>query len=379
MNALPSYELHFPKKVIFGCGSVEKLKGEAQKLKASQAIIITTAGRVKGGLVPEIVNLLNECRIKTSIFDGVVVEPTKSSILKCLDFMKGKKFDLVIGVGGGSALDTAKIVSVLYESKNTFDEIVGINKVQSEGLPTILIPTTSGSGSEGTFIAIFTDEKEKKKKAVVSPYLLPFCSIIDPALTLSLPADVTANTGMDAFIHALEAFVSKRSNPITDHLAISAMELVIGNLKKAIQNKGNAKHRCNLSLGSLLAGIAETNAGVGAVHALAYPLQDHYKIPHGKANAIMLPYVLKYNIKGNKRKFQVIAKLLKQPLSSLPEYFLKLNKQLKIPTTLQQCGVQKSDLNLFAQTVAQNTRLLNNNPQPLSEKDILKIYLNAYS
>jgi alcohol dehydrogenase class IV len=262
-------------------------------------------------------------------------------------------------------------------------EYFGIDLVPQPGLPTLIIPTTAGTGSEVTPIAILSDHTEKLKKGIVSPHLFPSAALLDPELTLGLPAHVTAATGMDALIHAIESFTSKNATSISDLLARQAMQLLAGNIRAAYADGSSLAARSNMLEGSMLAGMAFCNAGVTAVHAFAYPIGAEFHIPHGVANSIMLVPVMEFNMFGNLARFAEMAELLGADTSGLDEResaeaavgaMRGLAVDLKIPEHLRDYGVQEQDIPLLAQGVMKVTRLLANNPRELSQNDAEEIY-----
>jgi alcohol dehydrogenase class IV len=263
---------------------------------------------------------------------------------------------------------------------------LGIDLVPQPGRKTIIVPTTAGTGSEVTPIVILSDEAEKLKKGVVSPYLFPSVALLDPELTIGLPPHVTAATGMDALIHGIEAFTSKNAYAITDMLACRAIVLIAGNIRTAFANGQDIEARTRMLEGSLLAGMAFANAGVTAVHAFAYPIGAEFHIPHGVANSIMLAPVMEFNMLGNLRKFAEMAELLGENTAGLSERakalatvqaLRTLSADLQIPNHLSQFGIKSSDIPMLAQGVMKVTRLLANNPRLMTQKDAENIYLSV--
>jgi len=255
--------------------------------------------------------------------------------------------------------------------------------VKRAGLPTILVPTTAGTGSEVTPIAILSDDGEKLKKGIVSPYLFPRAAILDPELTLALPPAVTAATGMDALIHAVEAYTSKNASNLTDMAAIEAMSLISQNIRRAFADGSNIEARSNMLEGSMLAGVAFANAGVTAVHAFAYPIGAEFHIPHGIANSIMLIPVMEFNMMANFSKFADMAEILGGDTEGLTEreaafeaieVLRDLAEDLQIPSALSEFGIKESDIPGLAAGVMKVTRLLANNPRQLTLADAEAIY-----
>ena len=294
--------------------------------------------------------------------------------------------DVIIGFGGGSPLDIAKAVAVMATHEGPLTQYFGVDLVPGPGLPTVLVPTTAGTGSEVTPIAILSDEGEKLKKGIVSPYLFPSVALLDPELTVGLPPEVTAATGMDALIHAMEAYTSVNATSMTDLLALEAMELLYHNIRTAYAQGTHLKARAHMMEGSLLAGMAFANAGVTAVHAFAYPIGPEFHIPHGVANTLMLPHVMRFNMLGNVLKFGDMAEVFGFSTEGLDdmsaasltiEAIERLSKDLRVPRRLSDFGVMEKDIPRLAQGVMKVTRLLANNPRTLRLKDAEEIYREA--
>jgi alcohol dehydrogenase len=318
-----------------------------------------------------------------SRFDGVEPDPSYEIASKAADLVREAGSDLVLGIGGGSSLDIAKVASILITNTGPVSSYFGVDMVPVPGLATILVPTTAGTGSEVTPIAILSDYQEKLKKGIVSPYLFPSVALLDPELTVGLPAAVTAATGMDALIHAVEAYTSRNSTSLTDMFALEAMRLLFGNIRTAFADGSNLHARARMLEGSLLAGIAFANAGVTAVHAFAYPIGAEFHIPHGVANSIMLAPVMEFNTLGNLPKFARLAEVFGQNTCNLTERqaafgavdeLRTLASDLKIPKSLSEFGVKKEDIPGLAQGVMKVTRLLANNPRELNARDAEEIY-----
>ncbi|WP_195780471.1 iron-containing alcohol dehydrogenase [Priestia megaterium] len=373
--------------LVTGSGSISKIGEEAKKLNATKVIIITDKVIRQTGLLSKVINPLEEAGLATDIIDDVVPEPPFENLEQMITQIEGKGYDLLVGVGGGSALDIAKVLSIMLTNNEDVRDLVGIEKVKNPGVPTILVPTTSGTGSEVTYNAIFTDIRDKVKKGIVSPYLLPKVAIVDPELTLTVPPSVTAATGMDALVHAVESYTAIRAGELTDGIALQAIKLISGSIRKAVYNGKDLKAREDMAMGSLLAGISLGNAGVGAVHALAYPLGGKFKVPHGVANSLLLPFVMKYNAVADLEKFAEVAKAMGENVDGLSlresadravQALAQLSKDVGIPSSLKEVGVTASDISDLAEEASKIDRLLNNNPRWLTVKEIKKIYEEAY-
>lgn len=375
------------RRILFGVGSAEKTGTEAQLLKAKKVLIITDPGVIQAGLLEGIEKSLQSVGIPFAIFDGVEPDPRIEVVEKSAEKAKKEGMDLIIGFGGGSSLDIAKVTSILITNPGKIDSFFGIDLVPRPGVPAILIPTTAGTGSEVTPIAILSDTKEKLKKGIVTPHLFPEVAIVDPKLTVGLPSSVTAFTGMDALTHAIEACYSVNATGLSDLLAIRAMELISKNLRMAYAYGENLSARSNMMEGSLLAGIAFANAGVGAVHAFAYPLGAEFHLAHGLTNTLMLPYVMRYNILGCSYKFATMAKAFAEKVEGLSEldaaeaavkFVERLSDDLRVPRRLRDVGIREDAIPRLAEAAMKVTRLLANNPRKISLEDANAIYKSAY-
>lgn len=374
-------------KIIMGSGSIKKLKDEIINLKGSSPFIITDKGILDAGILIEIESLLKTDFKNIGIFHEVPPEPPMDVIDGIVRQAKESNADVIIGIGGGSSMDTAKVISVLLSNDQSLDSMIGINLVKNRGLPLILIPTTAGTGSEVTAIAIFTDTKEDLKKGVVSDYLFPSVAILDPDLTLSLPSSVTAASGIDALIHAIEAYTSVNSNSYTDYLAIRAIKLIIDNIRTAWARGNDIQSRMAMLEGSLLAGQAFANAGVTAVHAFAYPLGGKFHIPHGVSNAVMFCPVMRFNMLSNLPKFASLSDIILPDLrishqKTKAEAWINevqdLISDLQLPKSLKELNIPENALDELSHAVLKVTRLLANNPRHITLTDAQKIYREAY-
>ena len=375
------------KRILFGCGSVEKIGQEAQILKTKKALIITDPGIIKSGLLQKIEKPLRSVGISSAVFDGVEPDPKIEIAEKGSEMAKQEGVDLIIGLGGGSSLDIAKVTSVLVTNPGKIDAFLGIDLIPNPGVPLILVPTTAGTGSEVTPIAILSDTREKLKKGVVSSYLLPEVAILDPKLTVGLPPSVTAFTGMDALTHAIESYISLNATDVTDLLAFRAMELIAKNLRMAYAHGENLTVRSNMMEGSLLAGMSFANAGVAAVHAFAYPQGGEFHVAHGLSNTLMLPYVMRYHIIGCPNKFAQMARAFGEPVEGRSDldaaeaavkFVERLSDDLRVPRRLRAVGIPESAIPQMAESAMKVTRLLVNNPRKITLEDAVAIYKSAH-
>lgn len=371
-----------------GWDSLDHLVSEVERLNASNILIVTDPLLEELGMTNKIIEPLQAQGWKTSVYTEVVPEPPLEVGEKLVAFTREHKFDLVIGLGGGSALDLAKLAGVLatHEGKVAdYLNLTGSRTLTHKGIPKILIPTTSGTGSEVTNISVLS--LESSKDVVTHDYLLPDVAIVDPALTTSLPPKVTAATGIDALTHAIEAYVSKNANPVTDALALQAIRLISGSIRTAVADGENKEARTDMSYGSYLAGLSFFNAGVAGVHALAYPLGGQFHISHGESNAVLLPYVMGYIRQSCEKRMKDILEAmgfssnqLSQEEASLKciEELKKLVADVGIPLSLKEFGIQEDALDSLADDGIKQKRILARSPMPLEREDIFTIYQAAY-
>jgi alcohol dehydrogenase class IV len=370
-------------RILMGRGALSQTAAEVQRLRGRKVLVVTDKGLIAAGLSARLETILTAAGIAWTRFDAVEPDPRFEIAVQAAEAAKKAGADVVIGLGGGSPLDIAKVCAILATNTKPVNELFGIDMVPEDGLKTILIPTTAGTGSEVTPIAILSDEHEKLKKGIVSPRLFPAAAILDPELTLGMPPAITAATGLDALIHAVEAFTSKNANSISDVLARQAMKLVFGNIRKAYANGEDVDARAHMLEGSLLAGMAFANAGVTAVHAFAYPIGAEFHIPHGVANSIMLPPVMQFNMLGNLEKFAEMAGIFGEPVEGMNlreraqrmvKAIRELVDDLQIPKRLREFGVSEQHIPALAQGVMKVTRLLANNPRRITPADAEAIY-----
>jgi alcohol dehydrogenase class IV len=331
-------------------------------------------------MVDRISERLNNSGIAVTVIDSVLSEPTAANITEIHRQTAGENYDVLMGFGGGSVMDATKLVAVLRTNSLKVEEMLGVNLVAKPGIPTVLIPTTAGTGSEATPNAIVTLPEQELKVGVVSRYLLPALVLIDPLVTVGLPPFVTAFTGMDAFIHSFESFISTKANPLSDLFALEGMRLVSRNILLAYRQADNLQAREAMMLGALYGGMAITAAGTAAVHALAYPLGGKFNIPHGVSNSMLLPHVTEFNADAIQPSMAEVAKAMgvhgdgstagAAVIGCIQEWIADLG----IPQNLADYGVEEKDIDGLARAALKVTRLLVNNPKVLSHQDIAGIY-----
>ena len=372
-------------KLITGPAAIEQLSAELTRLNVQNPLIVTDAILVKSGTVDLALAQLGGRRY--GLFDQVKPEPEISIVEDCTRAYREGGHDGLIGVGGGSAIDIAKGVGAFASHEGPLAELFGVDLVKRKGPPLIAIPTTAGTGSEVTNVAIFSDKEAQLKKGIVSDYLLPDVALVSPLMTLTCPRSVTAASGVDALVHAIESYLSVNASPITDAIALGAIKLIVKALPKAYANPSNLQAREDMATASLMAGMAFGNAGVGAVHALAYPLGGRFNIAHGVSNALLLPYVMEWNKLACVERMRDIADAMGVRVAHLSgkdaadlavKAMADLCAAVEIPSGLRSFNVPEDAIPAMAEEASKIERLMRNNPRKLTAADIEKIYRAAY-
>lgn len=368
-------------RIIFGNGSSHAL-GEHAGLDFKRPIFLTDKGLISAGLVDKPIHDLKAVGADVLLYDNIVADPPASKINEAVDAARQHDADSVIGFGGGSSMDTAKVVAVLLKAKQTLEDIYGIGAVEDKRAPLLLAPTTAGTGSEVTPISVVTKDDDTKV-AVVDSALFPDIAVLDPTLTLGLPRNVTAATGIDAMVHAVEAYTNiNKKNPVSDALAREALSLLASNIVEACENGSNLTARENMMLGAMLAGQSFANSPVGAVHAMAYPLGGIFHIPHGLSNSLMLEPVLRFNAPNAFEHYAELAEILIPGISGTPtercdkfiHHIVELVEATGVERRLSQMGISHNDLPRMAEDALKGQRLLQNNPRPVNYDDALNMY-----
>jgi alcohol dehydrogenase class IV len=372
-------------KLITGAAAIEQLSAELTRLNVQNPLIVTDAILVQSGTVDLALAQLGGRRY--GVFDQVKPEPEISIVEDCTRAYREGGHDGLIGVGGGSAIDIAKGVAAFASHEGPLAELFGVDLVKRKGPPLIAIPTTAGTGSEVTNVAIFSDKQAQLKKGIVSDYLLPDVALVSPLMTLTCPRSVTAASGVDALVHAVEAYLSVNASPITDAIALGAIKLIVKALPKAYANPSSLQAREDMATASLMAGMAFGNAGVGAVHALAYPLGGRFNIAHGVSNALLLPYVMEWNKLACVERMRDIADAMGARVAHLSDRdaadlavkaMADLCAAVEIPSGLRSFNVPEDAIPAMAEEASKIERLMRNNPRKLNAADIEKIYRAAY-
>lgn len=368
--------------VVFEAGVAGKLGQRVGQKLGKSVLFVTDKGIRRLGLCDAALADLTAAGITVAIFDGVEADPSLATLLKAADAGRNAKATGVVGFGGGSSLDVAKLAALLVGSGEDIDQAWGVGNAKGPRLPLVLIPTTSGTGSEVTPVSIISIDEEEKR-GVSSALLIPDIAVLDPELTYGLPASITAATGIDAMVHAIEAYASKNANnnPISKIMAKQALILLGGNVETAVHDGRNAEARSAMLLGACLAGAAFANSPVAAVHALAYPIGSIFHVPHGVSNALVLPHVLRFNIETDARLYSDIIEYA-FPNGATKDCFADqisaLMDRVNLPAKLREVGIKESDLPRLAAAAMKQTRLLVNNPREVTEADALRIYQAAW-
>jgi alcohol dehydrogenase class IV len=365
---------------VGGCARLPELLPEG-------AVLIVTDAMVRSlGLCDAAIAALEGAGRTVHIFDAVEADPSAATVMAAVEAGRAAGVASVLGLGGGSPMDVAKLVAYLIGSGEALDAIYGVGMAKGRRLPLALVPTTAGTGSEATPIAIVTVGGAEKKGVVAHP-LYPDWAVLDPELTVGLPAHVTAATGVDAMVHAIEAYTSARlKNPLSDAMAEKALLLLSANIRTAVRDGQDRGAREAMLLGSHLAGVAFSNAPVAGVHALAYPLGGHFHVPHGLSNALMLPHVLRHNMAAARELYADLGPMIDPKLArmgrqthaqGLIEALDAIIDDCKLPVKLRDVGVGEQHLDLLASEAMKQQRLLINNPCPITENDARQLYEGA--
>jgi alcohol dehydrogenase len=380
------YKFIMPNVVLVGEGATIKLGSEVQKLKTKHALIVTDRGITKLGLHGTTVNSLKQAGIEVEIFDAVKPDPDTEVVAEGISFAKGKGIDIVVGLGGGSPLDVAKAIAFLLTNPGSIHDYEGIDLIHNHRLPLVAIATTSGTGSEVTSNAVITDPKRNKKMIISSSALVPDIAVVDPRLTRGIPPKVTAATGIDVLVHAIEAFISKNSITISSALAHRSIMMVTENLPLAVGNGEDMDARHRMAIASLMAGMAFSNVGLGACHATAHQLGTTYKIPHGVANGIMLPAVMTFNSLVCRDRLREVASAMGEPVEGLTDREASLKaiaavktliQEVGLPSSIREVGGSEADFPQMAQYALQDPTLLSN-PRQAGLEDLIAIYRLAF-
>ena len=382
---MQAFEFHTTRSIVIERGASARLAERVRALGCASVLVVTDAGVLSAGLLNNALAGFDREGIRVRTFSDVEADPPESVIHAVVDAAKAQGADCIIGFGGGSSMDAAKLAALLARSGEPLSGAYGVGLAKGPRLPLILVPTTAGTGSEVTPISIVTTGVGEKK-GVVSSWLLPDVALLDAELTLGLPSKVTAATGIDAMVHAIEAYTSKRlKNPISDCLALEALRLLSTHLHQACRHGTDVQAREGMLLGACLAGMAFANAPVAAVHALAYPVGARFHVPHGLSNSLVLAPVIRFNLESALPLYAELASVVlpaaagseRERAQALAAYLGSLAADLGLPARLRDVGIAESDVPQLAEDAMKQTRLLVNNPRDVRLEDALALYREA--
>lgn len=377
------YSLVNTAKIIAGAGSIEKIGDTVNGFSVEKVLIITDQGVWNAGLIQKPKAILEKAGIWVEVIDHTPPEPNVDQVNEIFREAQKSACEMIIGIGGGSSMDVAKIVAIMLTNAPSLSEMLEGAKIERRGIPTLMIPTTAGTGAEVTPNAIFLVPEKELKIGVVSEKMIPDCVILDPGLTVNLPGPITASTGMDALAHAIECYISKKANPFSNTFALKAISLISRSIRTAYRNGQDIEARHDMLLGAMLGGLCISTSSTVAVHALAYPLGGKYRIPHGLSNAILLPHVMCFNLDAAGEKFRDIAAAMgleveglsvRKAAEKMIDNLHSLISDLNIRVDLKEKGISENDIGSMAEAALQVTRLLNNNPKAMNKDDIQHIY-----
>ncbi len=373
-----------PQKIVFGTGCIQTFVDDYLKM-GLQRLFVLTAPPIRP-LIEETLTALGNAGVSVEVFQDIVAEPTVNDFKKMLEIARQFKADSVVGIGGGSVLDVTKLIAALINSDQQVEDCFGTGFIQKKGLWFACLPTTAGTGSEVSPNAILLDERDHLKKGIVSPFLIADVAYVDPKLTWTVPAKVTADTGMDALTHCIEAYTNKFAHPSVDIYALQGIRLIAANLEKAVKNGQDQEAREALAFGSLYGGLCLGPVNTAAVHALSYPLGGEFHIPHGLSNAILLPSVMKFNAPAAMKRYAEVAIAMgcepgkndEETAQCGVDFIYQLADAVGIPKKLTDLGIPQTAVDGMAKAAMEVQRLLKNNPREVTEQDARDIYNSLY-
>lgn len=377
-------KISFPGKLVFGKGTLEQLPDEITALSAGKVLIVTITPLLNQ--IKPLITKLEASGIKITVNTSITNEPSFADVQQMLNEVKGFNPDVVVGIGGGSVLDVAKLIAALLDNEQGLKDIVGIGFLKSRPKKLICLPATSGTGSEVSPNSILVDETDNQKKGFISPFLVPDIVYVDPLLTMSVPPAITAATGLDALTHCLEAYTNLFAHPLIDVYAFEGMRLIAAHIVTAVQNGNDEEARTQVAMGSLLGGFCLGPVNTAGVHALSYPLGSTFHLAHGLSNALLLPYIMEFNYVAAPKRYADVAIALgcereaddvKTALKGIDK-IRSLISACGIPARLRDVNIPKEAIPQMAVDAMKITRLLKNNPRPITEADAIDIYNAAY-
>jgi len=372
MESSKMFTLTYPPKITFGPGVAEQVGAEARRYGRRALLVTGRSAMRKSGLLGRVLGWLEAAGLKVELFEQVESEPSLRTVHAGVEQARAEGTEVVVGVGGGSALDAAKAIAVMATQEGTIWEYHAGREIEREGLPFLALPTTAGTGAEITRNAVLTNEETRVKQSIRSSRMMARVALVDPELTFSLPPDVTAYTGMDAFTQAVEAFVTRSANPVTDALALEAVRRLFRHLPTAVADGRNAAAREEVALGSLLSALAFSNSGLGAVHGLAHPIGARCGVPHGLVCAVLLPHVMAFNLDAAPEKFARLAEALgvagpEEGVGAVRDLLARLG----LPMTLSDYGLAEADWSLIL--AESRSSSMQKNPREASDEDLTEI------
>jgi alcohol dehydrogenase class IV len=377
-------KIFFPGKLVFGNGTLAQLTDDILQLNPSRVFIVTIQPLLEA--ISGLTAALKKNNIGVMLDNSIVQEPSFNDFEKLMRVVKPFDPGIVIGIGGGSVLDIAKLVAAQLDNEQRLQDYVGIGLLKGRKKKLICVPATSGTGSEVSPNAILVDDADNQKKGIISPYLVPDIVYVDPQLTISVPPAITAATGLDALTHCLEAYTNKFAQPFIDIYAYEGMRLIAANLEVAVKDGNNTEARTQVAMGSLLGGFCLGPVNTAGVHALSYPLGSMFHLAHGLSNALLLPYVMEYNIPAATKRYADVAIALgcerqnndEATACKGVEKIRRLVKACGIPATLREVNIPETAIPVMAADAMKIQRLLKNNPIEIKETDAIDIYKSAY-
>ena len=378
-----------PPTVITGIGTAEQAGEQAKRLDAHTSLVVTDIGIVKLGFADELVNQLRRVGIGASIFSDVTPDPTLQNVNDGLEQYRGEGCDLIISIGGGSAIDCGKAIAIKLTNDGELADFMGVDKIPNPGDPLIAIPTTGGTGSECTKVTVITDTERNVKMMLSSPCLMARIAIVDPLLSLTTPPHLTSAVGVDALTHAIEAYISKRAQPITDALALKAIRMISGSLRQAWADGENIKARTEMMIAASIAGMAFSNSSVALVHGMSRPIGAYFHVHHGLSNAVLLLDVMEYSVVGAPERFADIARAMGEPVSGLSPIHQadaaitsveRLVNDLQMPR-LGEIGIDRDEFEAASDQMALDALSSGspaNNPRLPTKEEIVALYHRCF-
>ncbi|HGE70763.1 TPA: iron-containing alcohol dehydrogenase [Candidatus Poribacteria bacterium] len=380
-----NFTLRFPTEIIFGNDTINQIGTKARQLGNKAFLVTGKSAMRKAGYIDKIIDILKSAGVDDIfLYDQAEHDPSVETVDKGVQLAKEGNYNVVIGIGGGSAMDTGKTIASLMNNEGSAGDYQSGKEITNPGVPFIAVPTTAGTGAEITNNSVITNREKKIKQSIRSPLMIAKVAIVDPVLTKTMPPYVTASSGMDALTQAIETYVSLSANPFSDTLALRSISIISQNLYKAFENGDDMSARENMAMGSLFGAMAFANSALGAVHGLAHPIGALFDVPHGVICGLLLPYVMEYNLPAKTERFAQIAKSMDQYIEGESdeinahraiEFIHNLITKLKLPKRLSELGITRDDLPLIAKSAKGSS--LNNNPRPTDPESLVEIMLSA--